>query len=242
MPHKLKLLIIEDEAPIREGLIGLFVYHGYDADGAADGEQGLQMALTGGYALIVLDIMLPRLDGFKSAARFARRMPKRWSARIEQRLQNILEAEQQRPFAQYSFFNVLESPLLLSEGVTFSPLFELPPENDVPGIVGYFQIDPDGSFHSPVLPSRDTVPLMQHRRKEKVRLPDQAAARALFDRPRRQVPVSAPPIVESAGVATEAEIDRAPGAIGKKSGFALTVSFWEGISPQLQLAAFSMSC
>jgi DNA-binding response OmpR family regulator len=64
MHEKLKLLIIEDEAPIREGLIDLFVYHGYDADGAADGEQGLQMALTGSYALLVLDIMLPRLDGF----------------------------------------------------------------------------------------------------------------------------------------------------------------------------------
>ena len=69
MPHKLKLLIIEDEAPIREGLIDLFVYHGYGVDGAADGEQGLRMALTGGYALIVLDVMLPRLDGFSVCSR-----------------------------------------------------------------------------------------------------------------------------------------------------------------------------
>jgi len=69
MPHKLKLLIIEDEAPIREGLIDLFVYHGYDADGAADGEQGLEMALSGRYALVVLDIMLPQLDGFSVCGR-----------------------------------------------------------------------------------------------------------------------------------------------------------------------------
>lgn len=75
--------------------------------------------------------------------------------RVERRMHNVLEAEQQRPFAQYSFFNVLESPLLQSKGVTFSPLSELPPESDVPGIVGYFQIDPDGSFHSPVLPDSD---------------------------------------------------------------------------------------
>jgi hypothetical protein len=71
---------------------------------------------------------------------------------IEQRLQNVLEAEQQRPFAQYSFFNVLENPLLPSTGITFSPLSKLPLESDVPGVIGYFQIDPDDSFHSPVLP------------------------------------------------------------------------------------------
>ncbi|MEN8259808.1 MAG: HAMP domain-containing sensor histidine kinase, partial [Pseudomonadota bacterium] len=72
--------------------------------------------------------------------------------RIDQRLADSLAEEQQRPFAEYSFFNVLENPLVQSKGVTFSPLSELPPRTGVPGIVGYFQIDPDGSFHSPALP------------------------------------------------------------------------------------------
>ena len=62
--HKLKLLIIEDETAILTGLTDLFVYHGYDVDTAQDGGIGLEKALSGVYDLILLDIMLPTLDGF----------------------------------------------------------------------------------------------------------------------------------------------------------------------------------
>ena len=64
MRHKLHLLIIEDEAAILTGLIDLFVYHGYAVDAAQDGRVGLDKALSGTYDLIILDIMLPTLDGF----------------------------------------------------------------------------------------------------------------------------------------------------------------------------------
>lgn len=72
--------------------------------------------------------------------------------RIERQLLDKLQAEQQRPIAEYSFFNVLENPLLQSSTVNFSPLAQLPPKSEIPGLLGYFQIDPDGSFHIPALP------------------------------------------------------------------------------------------
>ena len=64
MRNKLQLLIIEDEPAILAGLIDLFVYHGYEVEAAQDGRVGLDKALAGAYDLIILDIMLPTLDGF----------------------------------------------------------------------------------------------------------------------------------------------------------------------------------
>jgi len=72
---------------------------------------------------------------------------------IDLKLQHILEAEQNRPIAEYQFFNVMENPLLSeTAGVKFSPLSEIPPKTDIKGLVGYFQINTDGSFHLPALP------------------------------------------------------------------------------------------
>ncbi|NEV60682.1 response regulator transcription factor [Thiorhodococcus minor] len=64
MPRKSRLLIIEDEEPIRVGLEDLFVFHGFEVESAEDGPAGLAKALTGTFDLILLDIMLPGIDGF----------------------------------------------------------------------------------------------------------------------------------------------------------------------------------
>jgi two-component system response regulator RegX3 len=64
MLHKLTLLIIEDEVAIRTGLRDLFIYHGYAVEVAEDGPTGQEKALSEAYDLIILDIMLPTLDGF----------------------------------------------------------------------------------------------------------------------------------------------------------------------------------
>lgn len=72
---------------------------------------------------------------------------------IDLKLQQILKTEQDRPIAEYQFFNVMENPLLSeTAGVKFSPLSEIPPKTDIKGLVGYFQINTDGSFHLPALP------------------------------------------------------------------------------------------
>jgi two-component system response regulator RegX3 len=64
MQRKPSLLIVEDEAAIRAGLEDVFVYHGYAVDTAADGRDGLRKALSGRYDLLLLDVMLPGVDGF----------------------------------------------------------------------------------------------------------------------------------------------------------------------------------
>ena len=65
MQRKIRLLIVEDEEAIRTGLTDVLVYHGYAVDFAADGPTGLEMALSGRFDLILLDVMLPGMDGFE---------------------------------------------------------------------------------------------------------------------------------------------------------------------------------
>jgi len=65
MQRKLRILIVEDEEAIRTGLSDVLVFHGYEVDCAADGNEGLDKALSGGFDLILLDIMLPGMDGLE---------------------------------------------------------------------------------------------------------------------------------------------------------------------------------
>ncbi len=64
MGRKIKLLIVEDEDIILQGLTDLFVFHGYAVDSSRDGREALDMARHGDYDLIILDVMLPSVDGF----------------------------------------------------------------------------------------------------------------------------------------------------------------------------------
>lgn len=59
-----RILIIEDESVIAEVERDYLTAHGFAADIAASGDEGLRLALAGGYDLIVLDLMLPHTDGF----------------------------------------------------------------------------------------------------------------------------------------------------------------------------------
>ncbi len=64
MATKAKILVVEDEAAIRSGLLDVLVYHGFDATGVADGAKGLCEAESGQYDLVLLDVMLPTMNGF----------------------------------------------------------------------------------------------------------------------------------------------------------------------------------
>jgi len=59
-----RILIIEDEQKISQVLQINLMMAGYACDTAFDGEEGLEKALAGNYDLILLDIMLPKMDGF----------------------------------------------------------------------------------------------------------------------------------------------------------------------------------
>jgi len=59
----MKLLVVEDEPKLNEGLVHGLQQRGYAVDSALDGEEGEKLARLNGYDLIILDIMLPKRDG-----------------------------------------------------------------------------------------------------------------------------------------------------------------------------------
>lgn len=59
----MRLLIIEDEEDLASALRRLLLDAGFACDVARDGEEGLYLALEAGYDALVLDLMLPRLQG-----------------------------------------------------------------------------------------------------------------------------------------------------------------------------------
>ncbi|AGZ40916.1 response regulator transcription factor [Actinoplanes friuliensis] len=65
----MRLLVVEDERELAESLRRGLVAEGYTVDVAHDGVTGLEYALTEGYQAIILDLMLPRLNGFLVCAR-----------------------------------------------------------------------------------------------------------------------------------------------------------------------------
>jgi DNA-binding response OmpR family regulator len=68
----MQLLLAEDEPKMSEMLKRGFAEEGYVVFPVSDGEQALQWALTGNFDLILLDAMLPLLDGFDVARRYRR--------------------------------------------------------------------------------------------------------------------------------------------------------------------------
>ncbi|MFT3759363.1 response regulator transcription factor [Thauera sp.] len=65
----MRLLVIEDNADILANLVDYLGMKGYVVDCAADGLTGLHLAATQHYDLIVLDVMLPGVDGFSLCER-----------------------------------------------------------------------------------------------------------------------------------------------------------------------------
>lgn len=59
-----KVLIVEDDAAIRRGLSDILKFAGHDTVEASDGRQGLDFALTAGVDLVLLDVLMPKMDGF----------------------------------------------------------------------------------------------------------------------------------------------------------------------------------
>jgi len=64
-----RILVIEDDAAIRDVLDRGLRAEGFDVDTCADGQTGLWRALDGAHAAIVLDLLLPELNGYQVCAR-----------------------------------------------------------------------------------------------------------------------------------------------------------------------------
>ena len=58
-----RILIVEDEESYREPLVYQLTREGYDVSAAASGEEGLELFTKGGIDLVLLDLMLPGIDG-----------------------------------------------------------------------------------------------------------------------------------------------------------------------------------
>ena len=64
-----RILVIEDDPSIRLGLEDTLTAKGYEVDAVARGGEGADKATSGRYDLVVLDVMLPDLDGFEICRR-----------------------------------------------------------------------------------------------------------------------------------------------------------------------------
>lgn len=63
----MKILIIEDEKLLADSLKALLEKKGFDVECVYDGESGAEYAETGVYDLLILDVMMPNMDGFEVA-------------------------------------------------------------------------------------------------------------------------------------------------------------------------------
>jgi len=59
-----RVLVVEDDAAVRRGIADAFAAAGYLVLEAADGPRGLEKALGSAPEIVLLDVMLPELDGF----------------------------------------------------------------------------------------------------------------------------------------------------------------------------------
>ncbi len=65
----MRILIVEDEVHLAETLGQIMQEQHYQTDVVNDGADGLDYALSGQYDLVLLDVMLPKLDGFEVSRR-----------------------------------------------------------------------------------------------------------------------------------------------------------------------------
>ena len=61
---KKKILVVEDERPMAHALELKLKNEGYDAEAVFDGETALEKITTGNYQLVLLDLVIPKKDGF----------------------------------------------------------------------------------------------------------------------------------------------------------------------------------
>lgn len=61
----MNILVIEDEYSLAEALTAALRKEGYQVDSARDGQKGLELALSNLYDVLILDLMLPKMDGYQ---------------------------------------------------------------------------------------------------------------------------------------------------------------------------------
>lgn len=72
---KARILVVEDDSALLNGLMDVLVFNGYDVKGFEDGGLGLTAAVEEQFDLILLDVMLPTLDGFSICKEIRKKKP-----------------------------------------------------------------------------------------------------------------------------------------------------------------------
>ena len=72
---KARILVVEDDSALLRGLVDVLVYNGYEVKGVEDGGQGLKAGLNEAFDLLLLDVMLPTLDGFSICKEIRKKKP-----------------------------------------------------------------------------------------------------------------------------------------------------------------------
>ncbi len=77
-----KILLVDDDLYIRDVYDELLKDQGFEVDTASDGQQGLEKISQGGYDLILLDLMMPKIDGFGVLTKLSENPPKKPNGNI----------------------------------------------------------------------------------------------------------------------------------------------------------------
>jgi DNA-binding response OmpR family regulator len=71
----MRILVVEDEASLREGLVDLLSHAGHSVSSVGDGEAAVKAGFQTDFDLVLLDLMLPRMDGFEVCRRLREKQP-----------------------------------------------------------------------------------------------------------------------------------------------------------------------
>ena len=72
---KARILVVEDDTALLRGLLDVLVFNGYEVKGVEDGGVGLRVGIDEQFDLILLDVMLPTLDGFSICKEIRKEKP-----------------------------------------------------------------------------------------------------------------------------------------------------------------------
>ena len=72
VPSNMKILIVDDDKKLCRLVADYLEPMGYDVEAAHDGAEGLKMILEGDYHAVILDVMMPQMDGFEVLKRLRR--------------------------------------------------------------------------------------------------------------------------------------------------------------------------
>ncbi len=147
METKKKILIVEDEKNIAMVLAYNIKKEGFDCDVAYDGETGLTMAITGSYDLILLDIMLPKMNGFEvcEKIRYKSQVPIIFVTAKEEEKDKIFGLETgaddyvTKPFSFRELLSRIRANIRRSSGEVIRA--QAPAENSSKIVIGELEID-----------------------------------------------------------------------------------------------------